>query len=320
MNPMSARVRVVEVGPRDGFQMEKTFIPTELKVATIDTLVAAGVRKLEVTSFVSPTVIPQMADAAEVMRRITRVPGTTYVALVPNVRGAEQALASGLDAIKLVICATETYNRRNVGLTVDESLGNLKRLIAAAGRTPVEVVVALAFGCPLEGPVAEAVVVRLVGRIVDLGVQEVSIADSVGLAHPGHVAALMVRLQREFDGISWSLHLHDTRGLGLANALAGLEAGVTTFDASIGGLGGCPVVPGATGNIATEDLVHMLDGMAIHTGIDLEALMGATRRVQAFLGRRLPSHVLAAGTRQAAFARRAAERRRTSLRHGAILY
>jgi hydroxymethylglutaryl-CoA lyase len=303
MSTMPARVRVVEVGPRDGFQMEGTFIPTALKVATIDAIVAAGVRKLEATSFVSPKVVPQMSDAAEVMRGITRVEGTTLVALVPNVRGAEAALASGLDAVKLVICATETYNRRNVGLSVDESLRSLKRIRDAAGRTPVEVVVALAFGCPLEGPVEEPVVVRLVGRILELGIEEVSIADSAGLAHPRQVTALMERLQREFTGVSWSLHLHDTRGLGLANVLAGLEAGVSTFDASIGGLGGCPVVPGATGNIASEDLVHMLDGMGVHTGIDVEALMEATRPIEAFLGRRLPSQVLAAGTRRAAFAR-----------------
>jgi hydroxymethylglutaryl-CoA lyase len=307
MMPTPRAVRVIEVGPRDGFQMERTFIPTGLKVQTIDAVVAAGVRKIEATSFVSPRVIPQMADAAEVMRRVTRVAGTTYVALVPNVRGAEQAIASGLDAVKLVICTTETYNRRNVGMSVEDSLANLKAIVAAAGHTPVEVVLALAFGCPLEGPVAEDVVVRLAGRAIDVGIREVSIADSVGLANPVHVGRLMTRLQRAFDGIGWSLHLHDTRGLGLANVLAGLEAGISTFDASIGGLGGCPVVPGATGNIATEDLVHMLEGMGIATGIDVEALMAATRQVEAFLARPLPSRVLAAGTRQAAFARIAAD-------------
>jgi hydroxymethylglutaryl-CoA lyase len=299
-------VCVVEVGPRDGFQMERTFIPTDLKVATIDGIAAAGVRKIEATSFVNPKVIPQMADATEVMARITRVPGVVYTALVPNVRGAEQAVASRVDAVRQVICVTETYNRRNVGMSVEQSVENLKSICAVAGRTPVELVIALAFGCPLEGAVEEDAVVRLAGRAVDLGIREISVADSVGLAHPVHVDRMMRRLQREFAGIRWSLHLHDTRGLGLANVLAGLDEGVTTFDASIGGLGGCPVVPGATGNIATEDLVNMLDSMGRPTGIDLAALMTATRGVQAFLGRPLPSRVLAAGTTAAAFARAAA--------------
>lgn len=296
------RVTVVEVGPRDGFQMEGTFIPTDLKVATIDALTAAGLPKIEATSFVNPKVIPQMADASEVMARIGRRPSTAYIALVPNARGAERAIAARVDAVKQVICVTETYNRRNVGMSVDESVDNLRGILSVAGATPVEVVIALAFGCPLEGRVPEDAVVRLAARVIDLGVRDVSVADSVGLAHPLQVAHLMARLAREFSAVSWSLHLHDTRGLGLANVLAALDEGVTTFDASIGGLGGCPVVPGATGNIATEDLVHMLEAMGHATGIDIEGVMAATRPVQAFLGRTLPSRVLAAGTTARAFA------------------
>jgi hydroxymethylglutaryl-CoA lyase len=303
MTPLPPSVKVVEVGPRDGFQMESVFIPTDLKVRTIERVVEAGVQKLEAVSFVSPKVVPQMRDAAEVMARLTRRPGVTYVALVLNLRGAERALAAGADALKLVICASETYNRRNAGMSIAASLETLREIRAASGTVPVEVVIALAFGCPLEGPVPEEAVVRLAGKVVELGVRDVSVADSVGLAHPGQVGALMRRLQREWPEVGWSLHLHDTRGLGLANVLAGLEEGVSTFDASIGGLGGCPVVPGATGNIATEDLVHMLDLMGIETGIDVERLMEATRAVQDFLGRPLPSRVLAAGTTAAAFER-----------------
>ena len=290
------RATIVEVGPRDGFQMERAFIPTDLKVATVDALSHAGLTKIEVTSFVNPRVIPQMADAADVLARITRRPGTSYIALVPNAKGAERALAAGVDGVKQVICVTETYNRRNVGLSVDESLRHLSDILAVARPTPVEAVVALAFGCPLEGEVPVDAVVRLVGRIVALGVREVSIADSVGLAAPTQVAAMMRRLQGEFPGVAWSLHLHDTRGLGLANVLAAPAEAVTVFDSSVGGLGGCRVVPGATGNIATEDLAQLLATLELATGVDIDAVRTATRRVEAFLGRRLPSRVLAAGT------------------------
>jgi hydroxymethylglutaryl-CoA lyase len=302
-------VTIVEVGPRDGFQIEPAFIPTDLKIATIDAIAAAGVRKIEATSFVNPKVIPQMRDAAEVMRAIRRQPGTTVTALVPNVRGAELAVAAGVDAVRQVICVSETYNRRNVGMSVAQSLESLAAIRRAAGATPVELVVALAFGCPLEGRVEPDAVVTLVGRAVEMGIREISIADSIGLAGPADVGAMMRRLQREFDGIAWSLHLHDTRGLGLANVLAGLDEGISTFDASIGGLGGCPVFPGATGNIATEDLVHMLDGMGIATGVDLAALVQATRLLQEHLGRELPARLLKTESTAAVFGRLATERR-----------
>ncbi len=305
---LPASATLVEVGPRDGFQMERAFVPTDLKVATIEAVAAAGVRKIEATSFVNPKVIPQMADAAEVMRRVTRRPGVVYTALVPNMRGAERAIESKADAVRQVICVTETYNRRNVGLSVEESVDALRQIVAAAGATPVELVIALAFGCPLEGPVEPDAVVRLAGRAVDVGIREISIADSVGVAGPLQIGKMMRRLQATFSGIGWSLHLHDTRGLGLANVLAGLSEGISAFDASIGGLGGCPVVPGATGNIATEDVAHMLEGMGIETGIDVEALLAATGEVQRFLGRALPGRVLAAGTTASAFARAAGGR------------
>jgi hydroxymethylglutaryl-CoA lyase len=282
--------------------MERVFIPTALKVSTIDAIVAAGVRKLEVTSFVSPKVIPQMADAAEVMAGMKASTGLVRVALVPNTKGAERAVAAGADVVKQVICITETYNQRNVVMSEADSLAALRDIQrAVSGRAVVEVVVALAFGCPLEGAVSEDRVVQFVATLAEAGIQEISIADSIGVAHPRQVASMMRRLQREYPDRRFSLHLHDTRGLGLVNVLAALGEGIRIFDASIGGLGGCPVVPGATGNVATEDLVNLCEEMGLSTGIDVERLMDATRPIQAFLGRALPSRVLTSGTRSRAY-------------------
>lgn len=299
------RVTVVEVGPRDGFQMERAFIPTEIKVEVIDRIAEAGVPKIEATSFVSPRVIPQMADADRVMASIQRRPGTSYSALVPNAKGMERAAASGLDSVRLVVCATETYNRRNVGLSIDRSMEVCRRMLDAADDSglAVEAVLGVAFGCPFEGEVPEERVLDLARRFADLGIRELSVADSVGVAHPGQIRRLLGRLMEALPGISLSIHLHDTRGLGLANVLAALELGIDTFDSSIGGLGGCPITTVSSGNIATEDLVHMCHGMGIQTGVDLDVLREASRTVERFLGRTLPSHVLAAGTREELFAK-----------------
>lgn len=298
------RVTVVEVGPRDGFQMETTLIPTELKVAVIDLLSLSGVPKIETVSFVHPRVIPQMADADEVMARIERRPGTTYSVLVPNLKGLDRALTARADAVRLVVCATETYNRRNVGLSIEESLRQLEEMVARASdaELAVEAVVAVAFGCPFEGEVPEARVVELAKRFVKAGVREVSVADSVGLAHPLQIRRIVKRLRQELPETPLALHLHDTRGLGLANVLAALEEGVATFDSSLGGLGGCPITTVASGNVATEDLVNLCEEMDLETGIDLGPLREASRKMEAFLGRRLPSHVLAAGTREELYA------------------
>lgn len=292
------RVTIVEVGPRDGFQVEKAFVPTELKVEVIDALARAGLPKIETSSFVSPKVVPQMADAAEVFAAIERRPGTRYTALVPNLKGAERALAAGADGVRLVVTTTETYNRRNVGMSVDESLEVCRQILERLADEPmtVEAVVALAFGCPFEGPVTADRVAELAHRFADMGVLELSIADSVGLGNPAQVAATMARLRSELPDIALSLHLHDTRGLGLANAAAALQVGVDTFDASIGGLGGCPVLSDGAGNIATEDLANMCEEMGIATGVDIAAVQAVSRRMQDFLGRRLPSRVLHAGT------------------------
>jgi len=292
------RITVVEVGPRDGFQVERTPIPTELKVEVIDAIVRAGVRKIETSSFVSPKFVPQMADAAEVFAAIDRQPGTRYTALVPNLKGAERALDAGADGVRLVVTTTETYNRRNVGMSVDQSLEVAQQILDHLAGSPMtfEAVIALAFGCPFEGPVPADRVAELAHRFVDMGVRELSIADSVGLGNPVAIARTMERLRSELPGIALSLHLHDTRGLGLANVVAAMQVGIDTFDASIGGLGGCPVLSDGAGNIASEDLVNMCEEMDIATGVDIAAIQAVSRTVQEFLGRRLPSRVLTAGT------------------------
>jgi len=300
-----ARVTIVEVGPRDGFQMEKAFIPTDLKVEAIDLLSAAGLTRIEATSFVSPKVIPQMADAAEVMSRIARRPGARYSALVPNVKGAERAIAAGADELEVVIVASESYNRRNVGMSVDESLA-ATRAIAEAARAaglPVQVVIGCSFGCPLEGPVPEAQVERVARAVAGLGIGRISLADSIGVANPAQVKRLVGRIREALPETALSLHIHNTRGLGLANVVAGFEAGIDTFDAGLGGLGGCPIFPGATGNVATEDVVNLFEEMGVPTGVDLSRVREASRRIQEFLGRPLPSYILRVGTRAELYAR-----------------
>ena len=279
--------------------MEEVFIPTDKKVEIIDAISNTGIRKIETTSFVNPKVVPQMSDAAQVMERIDRVPGVRYTALIPNVRGAERALEASVDGLRLVICASEKYNQRNVGQSIEESLQEFERVLNLVNeyKTPIDVVVGLSFGCPLEGDVPLDRILRLIRRLGDMGFQEVTIADSVGVAYPHQVREIMRQLLDQFPSITFALHFHDTRGLGLANVLAGLEEGVAIFDSSIGGIGGCPVVPGATGNIATEDLVNMLNEMRLETGVDTDKVMACSRIVQEFFDRTLPSHVLQAGTR-----------------------
>lgn len=303
------RVTIVEVGPRDGFQMEQRFIPTELKVATIERLAAAGLPAIEAVSFVHPRVIPQMADAVEVMLRVSRRPGTRYLALVPNLEGAERALSTEVDGLRLVVCVSETYNRKNVGLSVAESLatfGDVARLAEGAG-VPVSVVLAVAFGCPFEGEVPQQRVLELAARFLAAGSAELGLADSAGLAHPLQVRRLLRRVNEAFPKVPKWLHLHDTRGLGIANATAAMEEGVDTFDTSLGGLGGCPIMQGASGNIATEDFAYLCREMGIETGVDVDAVRDASRQLQGFLDRPLPSRVLAAGTREELLARNRAE-------------
>lgn len=289
------RVQVVEVGPRDGFQREAVFVPTDLKVEVIDLLGRAGVGKIEATSFVHPEVIPQLRDAAEVLARVERRPGVRLTALVPNLRGLERALAAAVDAARLVVCVTETYNRRNVGMPVAASVAACRAMAAtaAAAGLPLEVILGVAFGCPFEGEVAEDRVLDLARTFAAMGIREIGVADTVGLADPHKVRKLLERLRLELPGVALSIHLHDTRGLGLANAAAALDVGIDTLDASIGGLGGCPVAPDAAGNIATEDLVHLCHERGFETGIDLGLLRQASRRIESFLGRSLTTRLTA---------------------------
>lgn len=303
--PLPQRVTIVEVGPRDGFQMEKAILPTDFKVGIVDLLSRSGLPKIEATSFVNPKAVPQLADAAELMASIERRRGTVYSVLVPNLKGAERAVAAKADSIRLVVCATETYNRRNVGMGVDDSIALVPGIqeVARARGVTFEVVVGLAFGCPFEGDVPEDRVMALARRLSEMGVRELSLADSIGTGNPAQVRRMAERARRELPEVHFSLHIHNTRGLGLASVLAAMEAGIDTFDAGLGGLGGCPVFEGATGNVPTEDLVNMCEEMGIATGVDLGVVREASKRVQGFLGRALPSHVLRVGTRQELFAK-----------------
>jgi hydroxymethylglutaryl-CoA lyase len=294
-------VEIGEVGPRDGLQNEAP-VPVADRIRLIDALADTGLRRIEAVSFVSPAAIPPMAGAAEVMAGVTRRPGVAYRALVPNVKGAELALAAAVDEIEVVVSASDTHNRRNVKRSVDESVGAAAELSALAheGGTPVEAIVSTAFGCPYEGDVPEARVASVAARLRDGGADRLSFGDTTGMATPARVHSLLDALDPVGitpDGIS--LHFHNTRGTGLANVLSAIERGVTRFDASIGGLGGCPYAPGATGNIVTEDLVHMLEDMGIDTGVDLDALIGCAHLAQDIVGRELPGHVMRAGPRTA---------------------
>lgn len=297
---LPSSVQIIDVGPRDGFQMETTFIPTELKVEVIDRLAEAGLREIEATSFVHPKFIPQMRDASDVMARISRRPGVQYLALVPNLRGTERALAAGIDGLRFVLCVTETYNQRNLRLSVDQSVeifGQVVRLAEEAG-VHVSAILAASFGCPFEGAVAETTVLDLTRRLVDLGSHQIGFGDSAGVAHPLQVRSLLAAARAQHPKVPLWIHLHDTRGLGLANAYAALDAGVERFDTSLGGLGGCPVIRGASGNIATEDFAYLCREMGVTSGIDLTKLRQASRLLQDFLDRTLASRVLAAGTKE----------------------
>lgn len=291
-------VSIREVGPRDGLQNEDP-VPTDAKVSLLDALSRTGVRRIEAVSFVHPKAIPQMADADEVWARASTVDGVRYSALVPNSRGASRALAAGFREIEVVVSASDTHNRRNVNRSTAESLDDIAALIAAlhgAGAT-AEVIVATSFGCPYEGDVPPERVASIVDRVVRDGADRVAFGDTTGMATPRRVRDVVTAVRDRHPAIPVLLHFHDTRGTALANILTALELGITEFDASVGGLGGCPYAPGATGNVATEEVVHMLEDMGIDTGIDLDALLDAAALAERIVGRPLPSGVLRAGPR-----------------------
>ncbi len=275
LKQLPSQVSVTEVGPRDGFQNVKTFIPTEDKIAIIESLIAAGIKNFELTSFVSPKAIPQLADAADVCRTILSKYGNQISgsALVPNLRGAQSAWEAGIREVACVISVSPSHNRANINRTHDESIADLAKMIESLPGMTVRVDLATAFACPFEGWVQPEAVGALAERINQLGVKKIVLADTIGVATPDRVYALSTYMKAKFPKISLALHLHDTRGMGLSNTLAGLMAGITAFETSIAGLGGCPFAPGAAGNTATEDMVNMLRDMNITTGVSREKLI-----------------------------------------------
>ncbi len=298
MSDLPRQISVREVGPRDGLQNEDP-VPTQAKIELIDRLSGTGVQRIEAVSFVRPDAIPQMADADEVWRGIDRAAAVRYSALVPNLRGAARALDSGVAEIEAVVSASDTHNRKNVNRSTAQSLDDIAQVIALAherGAT-CQVIVSTAWGCPYEGDVPVERVVATAGRALADGADTVSFGDTTGMATPGRVKRLIGEFRAAHPEAELNLHFHNTRGTGLANVLAALEMGVSDFDASVGGLGGCPYAPGATGNIATEELVHMVEDMGVSTGIDLAALIDAAADAERIIGRQLPSQVLRAGPR-----------------------
>ena len=294
------RVQIVEVAPRDGLQNEPTALETADKIAFVERLAAAGLPMIEVAAFVSPRWVPRMADASEVCAGLPRHPGVRYSALVPNVQGLERARSAGVDVVAIFAAASETFSRKNINQGIDESLANYARVCDAArsASQPVRGYLSTCFGCPYEGTVPVERVAELTARLLDMGVYEVALSDTIGIAHPGQVAIVVDAVASRVGVDRLALHLHDTRGTGLANVLMGLERGVTTFDSAAGGLGGCPYAPGAAGNLATEDLLYLLDGLRIHTGARLQGVVDASRFLESRLSHELPSRVYRAERRR----------------------
>ena len=290
------RVKVVEVGPRDGLQNEQATIDTSLKIALINRLAEAGLPVIEVAAFVSPKWVPQMADAREVARGASKREGVRFSALVPNLRGLDAAIESGLDHVAIFAASSETFSQRNINQSIDASLQNYRAVVAAAREQGVTVraYLSTAFGCPYEGDVPIARVVDLAATLIDMGAEEVAISDTIGVAHPGQVVDVVDAVTRRVPRETLALHFHDTRGTALANVYAGLECGVATFDSSAGGLGGCPYALGAAGNLATEDLIYLLNGLGIDTGVRLDTVVAASRLIAPHLGHSLPSRYLQA--------------------------
>lgn len=289
-------VKIVEVGPRDGLQNEKVTVPTDAKVAFITALGDAGLRIIEAGAFVSPKWVPQMADTDEVYANIPKDPGVEYPVLVPNMKGLERALDAGVTSISIFTAASETFNKRNINMSIDESFENYAPVAARAREHGMRVrgYVSTAFGCPYEGDVPPEKVLEVCARLLDLGCYEVSVGDTIGVGTPMQVQGVIGILLQVIPAKRLAMHFHDTRGTALANTLAALEMGIATFDASAGGLGGCPYAPGASGNLATEDLVYMLDGMAIESGVDLNRLVASSSIIAPYLDHALPGKYLQA--------------------------
>jgi hydroxymethylglutaryl-CoA lyase len=304
------RATIYEVGPRDGLQNEARQVPTADKLRFIDALVESGIREIEITSFVSPKWIPQLADATEVSRGVRRPAGVHMSALVPNRRGLDAAIAAGMKDIAVFLSASETHSKKNINKSIAEALTAFDEVVPAAlaANLRVRAYVSTVYGCPYEGDVDPDVAVRLTGQLRDMGVYQVSLGDTIGVANPRQVEDVLSRVLAKHPADAIAMHFHDTQGTALANCLVGLQMGITTIDAAAGGLGGCPYAPGASGNLATEDVVAMLHSMGVQTGIDLDKLTEASRQAAGFVGHELPSKYLKAHVGKQARARRQAER------------
>jgi hydroxymethylglutaryl-CoA lyase len=290
------KVKVKEVGPRDGLQNEKSFISTEDKISWINQLSQTGLNYIEITSFVNPKWIPALADAVEVARGIKRVEGVTYAALVPNQKGLERALEANVDETAVFMSASQTHNQKNINKSIEDTFPILKEVVQDsldAGKS-VRGYISTVFGCPYEGVVDIEAVIRVSDALFDMGIEELSLGDTIGVANPKQVQEVLEVLLKRFPAEKLAMHFHDTRGTALSNILASLDMGITNFDGAIGGLGGCPYAPGASGNLATDDLLYMLDGMGIQTGINRAELLSAAHFIQEKIGRPLPSHNLQA--------------------------
>lgn len=288
---------IVEVGPRDGLQNEKKMLSAEQKVHLVERLSGAGLKRIEVVSFVHPKAVPQMANAEKVMKGIKRRPGTQYLALVPNTVGAERALASGAGGLGFFVSASETHNMHNVRMSRQASMAELARVsrLAAEARVPLRSYIVTAFGCPYEGKTPASTVVSMAKQMFDEGAAEVCLGDTTGMGNPAQVETVFYELTRQLPANRLAAHFHNTRGAALANVYAALRAGITTFDGAVGGTGGCPFAPGASGNVATEDLVNMLEDMGVHTGVDLDELITCALEIEDILGRPLSNSVARAG-------------------------
>ncbi|MGJ7916028.1 hydroxymethylglutaryl-CoA lyase [Massilia sp. LXY-6] len=299
-NGAGRRIHIQEVGLRDGLQAEPRFVPTADKIALADALSRAGLAKIEASSFVSPKAVPVLADAVDLFTGMARQPGVVYSALVPNLRGAERAIAAGVDEMNLVMSASESHNLFNLRMTRAQSFAGLMEVAALAHRHGVRVNVSLScsFGCPMEGEVAQQEVLEWCARYVDeLNVHGITLCDTTGMAYPSQVHALTQAVRARWPDLELTLHFHNTRGMGLANLLAAIDAGADRFDASLGGIGGCPYAPGATGNVCTEEVVHALELMGYDTGVDLAQLLTAAHALEDLLGHKVPSQIVQAGRR-----------------------
>lgn len=291
------RLYIQEVVTRDGFQAESAFIPTEEKIALINRLSRAGYAKIEVTSFTSPKAIPMLADAEAVMKGIDRVPGVEYTVLIPNLKGAERAISVGVDEFNLVMSVSEAHNLANLKMGREDSFRALSSVIELAHqhKIPANISLSTSFGCPMTGITALPDLMHWIDRFAAAGVRGITICDTTGMANPAQVQTVCEAVQNKYPQLQWTLHFHNTRGMGIANALSAVNNGIDRFDSSLGGLGGCPYAPGATGNICTEELVHMFDLMGFNTHMDLDALLTCSQDLQALIGRTLPSQLLMAG-------------------------